>query len=630
MLQAIDITLKRGDQTLFADLTCTIHAGQKVGLVGRNGAGKSSFFQLLLGQLSADNGDISVPSGWHVSHMAQQVEATSRAAIEYVLDGHRELRKVEAQIREAERDNDPLGLATLHATFADLDGYEARAKAAEILNGLGFTNEDLEKPFSAFSGGWRIRLNLARALMCPADLLLLDEPTNHLDLDATLWLEGWLNQFQGTLLIISHDREFLDGVTDHIIHLHQGHADTYRGNYSAFEDARAAAMSQQQAAFQRQQAEIRHMESFIERFRAKASKARQAQSRLKALDRMRAVAPAHSDSPYHATFINPRRMSNPLLSLRDLAVGYPGHRVLSGINQSLLPGARIGVLGANGAGKTTLLKCLTGELPPLEGELTRGEHAEIGYFAQHQLETLNADVSPLKTLADTVPESREQWCRDYLGTWGFSGELAKRPCRALSGGEKARLALALIACRGPGILILDEPTNHLDLDMREALALALQDYEGALLLVSHDRSLLKRTVDEFWLVEGGHLTSYDGDLESYTATRTGEPSRKNTRHDRRAERRATADQRERERPLRARVKALEAEVNALSEELKAAENRLADPETYQAMAPDELDQTLASSGKLRKRLHDAEESWIQAAEELETLLDPQPADAGRS
>ena len=620
MLQAIDITLKRGGQTLFSHLSCAIHAGQKVGLVGRNGAGKSTFFQILLGQIQLDDGEITIPVSWHISHMAQQASITARPALEYVLDGHTALRKVEAQTRKAELDNDPMRLATLHASYADLDGYGAKAKAAEILHGLGFSNEDLEKPFSAFSGGWRIRLNLARALMCPAELLLLDEPTNHLDLDTTLWLEGWLNQFQGTLLIISHDREFLDGVTDHIIHLHHGQADTYRGNYSAFEEQRAASMSQQQATFQRQQAEIRHMESFIERFRAKASKARQAQSRLKALERMRAVAPAHADSPYHAAFSNPRKMSNPLLSLQDLTVGYPGHKVLSGINQSLLPGARIGVLGANGAGKTTLLKCLTGELPPLEGDLIRGEHAEIGYFAQHQLETLSADASPLETLTEAVPEAREQWRRDYLGTWGFSGELAKRPCRALSGGEKARLALALIACRGPGILILDEPTNHLDLDMREALALALQDYAGALLLVSHDRSLLKRTVDEFWLVEDGHLAPYDGDLDSYTASRTTGAASKSTRHDRRAERRATAEQRERERPLRNRVKTLEAEVNALSEALTAVEIQLADPDIYQSMPPEELDETLARSGKLRKRLNDAEESWIQAAEELEALI----------
>jgi ATP-binding cassette subfamily F protein 3 len=456
--------------------------------------------------------------------------------------------------------------------------------------------------------------------MCPADLLLLDEPTNHLDLDATLWLETWLKQFQGTLLLIAHDREFLDAVADHIIHLHRGQAETYRGNYSDFETQRAAVLSQKEAAFQRQQTEIRHMESFIERFRAKASKARQAQSRLKALERMRAVAPTYADSPYHVTFTSPSKMSNPLLSLQDLTVGYRGQKVLSGINQTLLPGDRIGVLGANGAGKTTLLKSLTGELPVLEGTLVRGEHAEIGYFAQHQLETLRADATPLQTLAAAVPEAREQWTRDYLGTWGFSGELAVRPCRRLSGGERARLALALIACGGPAILILDEPTNHLDLDMREALALALQDYSGALLLVSHDRSLLKRTVDEFWLVEDGQLTPYDGDLDGYTARRRGETGTKAARHERRTERRATAEQRERERPLRNRVRALEGEVDLLSQELKALECLLADPEIYQRMPPEELDDTLARSGKLRKRLIDAEESWLQAAEALEALL----------
>jgi len=619
MLQAIDISLKRGDTTLFSHLSCTVHGGQKVGLTGRNGAGKSTLFQLVLGRMQSDEGEVQLPPTWRLSHMAQQVAVTDRPALEYVLDGHRELRRVEAQIQQAERDDDAMALGRLHGAFADLGGYEAQARAAEILSGLGFAADDADRPFRAFSGGWRIRLNLAQALMSPADLLLLDEPTNHLDLDTTVWLEGWLNRFPGTLLMIAHDREFLDAVTDHIIYLHDGVADTYRGNYSAFERQRSEALAHQQAAFEKQVAEQRHMQSFIDRFRAKAHKAKQVQSRIKALERMQEVAPMYADSPYRFAFTNPEKMSNPLLTLDNVTLGYDGKPVLSGIRESLLPGARVGVLGANGAGKSTLLKCLVGTLPPLSGELVRGQHARIGYFAQHQLETLTAENSALAQLATGNPDRREQWCRDYLGSWGFTGALAERPIRTLSGGEKARLALALIALTRPAILVLDEPTNHLDLDMREALSLALQDYEGALVVVSHDRSLLKRTVDEFWLVEQGQVTRWSDDLDSYTTARAADTARRPTVHDRRHERREAAERRRQEKPLRDRIKSLDREMDRLSGRIERLEEQLADPDVYTSLPAAELGELLAESGRLRRALAETEQDWLEASETLEQI-----------
>jgi len=617
MLQLTDISLHRGDQALFAGLNCTIHAGQKIGIVGRNGAGKSTLFQLVLGRLQPETGELRRPEGWRVSHMAQQVDVTDRKALDFVLDGHAALRKLERDIERAQAADDPIRLANLHAGFADLHGYAAEAQAAEILHGLGFGSEDFGKPFSAFSGGWRIRLNLAQALMCPADLLLLDEPTNHLDLDATLWLEGWLKRFRGTLLLIAHDREFLDQVADYILHLHDGHADAYRGNYSEFERQRAEALIHQQAALTRQLAERRHIQSFVDRFRAKATKAKQVQSRLKALERMESVAAVYADSPYAFQFSTPDKMSTPLLSFDRVDIGYAGKPVIRGLNRSILPGARIGILGANGAGKSTLLKCLVGSLAPLSGALVRGTNAGIGYFAQHQLETLDPARTVLAQLAHARPDAREQWCRDYLGGWGFSGELAERTCGILSGGEKARLALALIALAEPALLVMDEPTNHLDLDMREALALALQDFAGALILVSHDRSLLKRVVDELWLVDNGEVTTYAGDLDAYTTARSAAGATRNLVHERRQSRQQSAAQRHREKPLRDQIKRLERDIEQVTAALRALETRLADPALYQALPRVELDALLAESGQLRKQLESREEAWLEAQEALE-------------
>jgi ATP-binding cassette subfamily F protein 3 len=525
-----------------------------------------------------------------------------------------------------------MAIAEAHSLLDDLGVYRVRAQAAGILHGLGFSAADEHRPFSTFSGGWRIRLNLARALMKPADLLLLDEPTNHLDLEATLWLESWLQRFPGTLLVIAHDREFLDHVAQYVIHLHHGQADVYRGNYASFERQRAEAMTLQQAAYRKQQQEMAHIRSFVDRFRAKASKARQAQSRMKALERMEAVAPVHADSPYHVTLPQPEKMSTPLLSLDHVSIGYGDTTVLHDVHQSILPGARIGVLGANGAGKSTLLKCLVGELEPLAGELVRGQHSRVGYFAQHQLEALHPERTGLETLKLEWIDHTEQQCRDYLGGWGFPREKLERPVATLSGGEKARLVLALLAVQRPALLVLDEPTNHLDLDMRDALAMALQEFDGALIIVAHDRALLSRTVDEYWLVEGGTVARLTSDLDTYTALHNpaGNPSdTPGERRDaeggssaapnRREQRRVAADFRKKEKPLRDTLTALENRIDAATSVLKEREAVLADPDTYHSLPAEELDGLLKEAARLRTEKERLEEEWLEASEALEEL-----------
>lgn len=637
MLTITQLYLERQQIPLFEDLNLTVHAGQKVGLVGRNGAGKSTLFALILGKLHSDSGDVSLPREWRISHLAQDPAVSDRSAIEYVIDGHTQLRRAERALKKAEEAGDNMAIASLHAELSDLGAYAATARAGEILYGLGFASADTERPYADFSGGWRIRLNLAQALMSPADLLLLDEPTNHLDLEATLWLEQWLQRSDSTLLTIAHDRDFLDNVVDHIIHLEGRCAHTYRGNYSAFETQRADALARQQASFEKQQREIQHIEAFVSRFRAKASKAKQVQSRLKALERMEAVAAIHADSPYQFAFPDPERISNPLLSLNDLSIGYDGKSVLTGVKATLLPGARIGVLGENGAGKSTLLKCLVGDLQPLDGELVRGQHSRIGYFAQHQLENLHPQESALSGLQLAHPDQREQWCRNYLGTWGFSRDKVERPVVTLSGGEKARLVLARIAAEKPAILVLDEPTNHLDLDMREALALALQEFAGALVIVAHDRSLLSRTVDEFWLVENHTVHRLQGSLEHYAQDHNrattnlaqsgthpqSDPAPKPARADstdngsRRNQRQAAAAQRAREKPLRDTIRKLERRIDQLGSQLKSVETRLADPDVYSSLPPEELDALIRQAGALRKKRDNAEQDWLTTCEELE-------------
>src|SRR5690349_17500341 len=534
MLRISRLALSRGTRRLLIDAELTVHAGQKVGVVGANGCGKSSLFAAIRGELLPDAGEIELPARWTLAHVAQETPSTPMPAIEYVLDGDRELREVERALAAAEapdagdRGHD---LALLHQRFDAIGGYGARARAATLLAGLGFRDVQQSQPVDRFSGGWRMRLNLAQALMCRSDLLLLDEPTNHLDLDAVLWLEDWLRRYEGTLLLITHDRDFLDGVVDTIVHVDNEKLVAYGGNYAQFERERAAKLALTQSAYAKQQRQVAHLRSYIDRFRAKATKARQAQSRIKALERMELIAPAHVDSPFGFAFVPVDTGARQLVRLEHATLGYPGATpILTGVDWSLLSGARVGLLGANGAGKSTLLKALAGMLPPLAGERSVAQQLRLGYFAQHQVEQLRADETPLWHLARLEPQTREQEFRDFLGGFDFRGDMAMSPVARLSGGEKARLTLALIVRERPNLLLLDEPTNHLDIEMREALTEALQDYEGALIVVAHDRHLLRATVDELWLVADGKVRPFDGDLDDYRAW-VLDRARRNARRD---------------------------------------------------------------------------------------------------
>lgn len=614
MLQVSNVTLKRGDDLLFENLSFVVHPGHAVAVVGRNGVGKSTLFNLIRGRLTSDEGDITLPPSWRIGYMEQESPSSTRPALEHVVDGHTELRRVEREIAETE---DPDALAELHVRYDDLGGYEANAKAGEILYGLGFGADDFEKPYDDFSGGWRIRLNLARALMSPADLLLLDEPTNHLDLEAILWLEGWLKRFQGTLLVIAHDRGFLDNCVDEVLHLAGGSGRMYSGNYTSFERQRSENLERELSMQDKRQREAERIQKFVDRFRAKASKAKQVQSRLKALARLQSNTVIHVDSDYDVGFQNPDKVSNPLFSFRNLDLGYDNHVVLNGISQSILPGARIGVLGANGAGKSTLLKAIVGDLKPLAGELHKGQHSQVGYFAQHQLEALDLTKTALQVIAEREPGFTTQQCRDYLGGWGFPAPMTERPAATLSGGEKARLVLSLIAATKPALLVLDEPTNHLDLDMRDALAIALGEYEGAVVLVAHDRVLLEKTVDEFWLLENGTLSVYKGDINDYTAQQITRPRAAKRSVSKVSLRKERAKVRESVRDLRREVNSLEKKMARYASELKEMETRLADPDIYATLPADELDALLASAAKKRGRLEETEDAWLQASERLE-------------
>ena len=615
MLQVLNIVLKRGDRYVFDDASFTVHAGHSVGVVGRNGAGKTTLFDLILRRLTPEEGDVAYPRSWRVAALDQHIAPSSRSAMDFVIDGDRNLRRVEAKIEKAEREGDHEALANLHASFEDLGGYEAPSRAGAILHGLGFRGDDVHKTHREFSGGWRIRLNLARTLMAPSDLLLLDEPTNHLDLDASLWLETWLGRYPGTLLTISHDRDFLDSVSEEIVHVANGQATLYSGNYSAYERRRAEALVRQAALYERQQAEIARIEKFANRFRAKATKARQVQSRLKALDRMARVAPVLAESPYRFDFPNPDKLPNPIISVDDAAIGYDDAPILDDVTLRVYARDRIGILGVNGAGKTTLLKVLAGEMDVLGGDFERAGSA--GYFAQHQMETLDATKSALGNLLDAPGHSlTQQAARDYLSGWGFSGEMATRPSAMLSGGERARLVLALIAHSRPSILLLDEPTNHLDLDMREALAVALQAYDGALLLVSHDRHLLRECVDDLWLVADGTVTRFENDIDAYAEMRK-RPESKREQPRRQALRRKRAEKREALRPLRNERASLERDMERCSEELDELTTVLGNGATYELASPERINEMLARRGRLRKELSATEAAWLDVQERIE-------------
>ena len=628
MIRLQNLTLQRGPQRLLEDAELTLHAGQKAGLIGANGAGKSSLFALLRGELTPDSGDCQLPADWRIAHMRQEVDTLERVAVDYVLDGDIRLRQVQHDLAAAEAAHDGAAQARLHAELDSADGYTADARARKLLAGLGFSNEQMDRPVGDFSGGWRMRLSLAQALMCPSDLLLLDEPTNHLDLDAILWLEGWLKGYPGTLLLISHDRDFLDEVVDHVAHVEQQKLTLYRGGYSAFERARAERLAQQQQAYEKQQAQRAHMEKYIARFKAQATKARQAQSRIKALERMEELSAAHVDSPFDFVFRESVKISSPLLDLSEGRLGYGEKVVLEKVKLQLAPGARIGLLGPNGAGKSTLIKNLAGELEPIGGRLVRGENLVVGYFAQHQLDSLDSKASPLLHLQRLAPTEREQVLRDFLGGFDFRGARIDEPVLNFSGGEKARLALALIAWERPNLLLLDEPTNHLDLEMRLALTMALQEFNGAVLVVSHDRHLLKSTTDDFLLVADGKVEAFDGDLEDYAKWLVEYRQRNapvsNTpvnldKTDKKAQRQAAAALRQQLAPHKKQADKLERELGEVHAKLAQIETALGDSALYEAARKDELRDQLAQQGKLKARESELEEAWMEALELLESM-----------
>ena len=631
MLKFDAITLRRGPEPLLDNASALVHAGQRVAVIGANGAGKTTLFKLILGELGLDAGEFSLPGDCRVAHMAQEVDASARSALDYVLDGHALLRQLQTQLAQAESAGDDQQLAHLHGELEAIHAYEAPAIAEKLLHGLGFEQADMQRPVSAFSGGWRIRLNLARALMSPSDLLLLDEPTNHLDLDAMLWLEQWLKRYAGTVLLISHDRDFIDAVATHVLHIEAKKLHQYVGGYSQFERLRAEKLAQQQAMFEKQQQRKDEIHRFVARFKAKASKAKQAQSRLKELTRMEEIAPAHIDSPFHFRFPVADKMSSPLLNLQAGNLGYGGEPVLTQVSLSLLPGTRVGLLGPNGAGKSTLVKTLVGDLPLMAGARTTGEHAYIGYFAQHQLEALDMQASPFTHLQRARPKASDQEIRDFLGGFDFRGDQALATIAKFSGGEKARLALALIAWHKPNLLILDEPTNHLDLEMRHALTVALQEFEGAVVLVSHDRHLLKNTVDEFFLVADGEVAPFKGDLEDYHRwlqefqARSDQQSKPISDSDnesaqtRKERKRLEAERRKQLAPLKKELAQVEARTSALEQQLAELEEQLADSGLYGSDRKEELSKLLAEQAACKQELSECEERWFTLSETLESM-----------
>ena len=627
MLQFDNVALRRGPRLLFENTSFQIHPGQKVGLTGANGSGKSSLFALVLGSLGCETGTLSYPTAWVTAHVAQETQPSSRAAIEYVLDGDAGLRRLQRELTAAETDADGARIAHLHAELEHIGAYQANSRAASLMSGLGFQPGDEQRPLSEFSGGWRMRLNLARALMCRSDLLLLDEPTNHLDLDAVIWLESWLRQYRGTLLLISHDRDFLDRVCSQILHIEQLHATLYSGNYSAFERVRSEQLANQQSAYEKQQRDIAHMQSYVARFRAKATKARQAQSRLKALERMELIAPAHVDSPFSFGFQAPHKNPHPLLKLEDCTTGYADKKILEDVELALNPGDRIGLLGPNGAGKSTLIKLLAGEIGPSSGQRTAARHLAVGYFAQHQLEQLQPGHSPVEHLQQLDPQASEQALRDYIGGFGFVGDQALAPVGPFSGGEKSRLVLALLVYQRPNLLLLDEPTNHLDLEMRQALANALQEYEGAMVLVSHDRHLLRLTCDRLLLVHAGRVDEFSDELDAYPAWLSAHlrSSRQDSAaqaqsvsaNQRRERKRDEADRRKALQPLKKALGDCEALLERLQTKQAKLEAGLADTAIYAEQRKDELQGLLREKAALDRELAEVEQAWMEAAEALE-------------
>jgi ATP-binding cassette subfamily F protein 3 len=626
LIRFSNLTLARGAKALLEGADATLNPGERVGLIGANGSGKSSLFALLRGELHADKGEADFPAHWRIAHVAQETPAQETPAVEYAIDGDIALRALERKLEKAEADNDGNLIGELHAALADAGAYTARPRAERLLAGLGFSTGELNAPVSSFSGGWRMRLNLAQALLCPSDLLLLDEPTNHLDLDAILWVEEWLKRYSGTLLVISHDRDFLDGVVTTILHIDQRKLRRYTGSYSAFETQRAQAVVLAAAQREKQERERAHLQSFIDRFRAKATKARQAQSRMKMLARMEDLAPLHVAAPFSFEFREPLRAPNPLLVLEGVAAGYradSGEKiVLSGIDFSLLSGERYGLLGVNGAGKSTFIKTVARTLAPLAGTATFNKGLVVGYFAQHQLEMLDDAASPLLHLRRLAPQEREQELRDFLGMFNFPGDMALGPIETFSGGERARLALALIVWQRPNLLLLDEPTNHLDLETREALTVALAQFEGTLVLVSHDRHLLRATTEQFLIVADGRLRPFDGDLDDYRdrllKSKLAKPAPAAPIAPAPAGKPSNARQSGASRKnLLARLKRLEELIDRLNAKKAEVEARLADTTLYQSPSRAALDAALADQAHIAKDLVELESEWLEKQAELE-------------
>ena len=627
MIYFNNLSLRHGAKELFNKLTMTVHKGQKVGLTGANGTGKSSLFALILGKLQEDSGEFHIEKNITLAHVAQETPALDCSAIAYVMQGDHELEALQQAIHQAEKNEHGAKLTELHERMAQIDGYAAHARAARLMHGLGFKVGEEEHAVSSFSGGWRMRLNLAQALMCRSDALLLDEPTNHLDLEAVIWLEKWLKSYHGALMLISHDRDFLDVCVNHIAHIEQQHITLYTGNYTAFERIRAEKLALQQSSYEKQQRQIEHMNSYITRFRAKATKAKQAQSRIKALERMSMIAPAHVDSPFSFTFENPSHVPSPLLRLTKVDAGYDEKIILNNVTMGLLPGERIGLLGHNGAGKSTLIKLLANELTPLSGKCEAAQGLRIGYFAQHQLEQLHSELSPVQHLQMLNPSASEKACRLFLGGFAFRDDMATDPILPFSGGEKARLVLALLVYQEPNLLLLDEPTNHLDLDMRHALTMALQNFEGAMVLITHDRHLLRSVCDDLRLVADGKVTTFDGDLDMYadwlsqqnndaSTSSSANPS-ENSQAAKKEQRRMDNERRKQLKPLRDNVSKLEKQLEKLHAQKDVLAEKLADPCIYEASNKDKLKQLTLEHGKLEQQLGEIEELWMKASEALE-------------
>ena len=633
MITFSDIQLLRGGKPLLDQASATLHPGDKIGLVGKNGCGKSTLFALIKDELSIDAGSFSKPAHWEMAWVAQETPALERKAIEYVIDGDREYRGLEEQLAKAEQADNGTLVAEIHGKIETIGGYTINSRAAELLDGLGFRQEQMTWNLTQFSGGWRMRLNLAQALLCRSDLLLLDEPTNHLDLDAVMWLERWLQSYPGTLVLISHDRDFLDPIVNRIVHVENQQLNEYTGNYSSFETQRAQKLILQQAMFQKQQKQMSHMQSYIDRFRYKASKARQAQSRIKALEKMEQVLPAQFDNPFSFEFREPDALPNPIMMMDEVSAGYDDNLILEKIRLNLVPGSRIGLLGRNGAGKSTLIKLLSGELKQQGGELNYSQGVKLGYFAQHQLETLHPEETPLQHMMQIAPKHTEQQLRDYLGSFGFQGEKALDKVAPFSGGEKARLVLALLVWQKPNLLLLDEPTNHLDLDMRQALTFALQTFEGAMVIVSHDRYLLRATTDDLYLVHDRQVAPFDGDLDDYYKWLTEQqkierkeaqalaPAKDsaNSAASKKEQKRKEAEFRKLTAPIRKQLTQFEKKMDKLTLDLEEAEQQLSDTSLYEAENKAKLNKVLALQASSKSQLEEVEMDWMSTQEELEQM-----------